>query len=82
MEQPLDLRIHKLKVAKSRALAENPVDLPTVAEINAELQRIELGRPSNKLDPVTQGFIDIVHNQHREQDRHGISLFRPHQARD
>lgn len=82
MEKPLDLRIHKLKLARSRALAHNPVDLPTVAEINAEIQRVELGRPSKRLDPVTQGYVDTILGQARGKDRNGLSLFRPDQSRD
>jgi hypothetical protein len=83
MERSIDeLKLHKIKLAKARALNENPVPLATISELNAEEQRIKLGRPSKKLDPVTQAFIDTIRAQHRGKDLHGVSLFRPHQSRD
>lgn len=75
MERPLDLRLHKLQLARSRALAQNPVDLPTVAELNAEIQRVNLGKPSRRLDPITQAFVDTVVGQQRGRDRNGNPLF-------
>ena len=77
MERPVDLRLHRLKLAKSRALALNPVDLVTVTELNAEIQRIEeLGRKPQKLDPVTQAFVDTVIGLNRGRDRWGNPIFK------
>lgn len=75
MERPVDLRLHKLKLARSRATAMNPVDLPTVVEIDMEIQRIENGRKPQRLDPVTQAFIRTIRSQYRGKDLNGRSLF-------
>lgn len=75
MERPTDLRLHKLKLAKSRAIAQNPVDLPTVAELSMEIQRIQNGRPPQRLDPVTQAYVDTIIQMHRGRDRQGNPLF-------
>lgn len=82
MERPIDIRLRRIRHAKDIALAKNPVDLPTIMELNMEEQRIIMGTPSKRLDPVTQAFVDTVVAQHRGQDIHGVSLFRPKQSKD
>lgn len=76
MKRIESIELHRLKLAKSRALAKNPVDLPTIAELNMEIQRIEkFGRKPQRLDPVTQAFVDTVVSMHRGRDRFGRPLF-------
>ena len=82
MERPTNIRLRQIRHAKDIALAKNPVDLPTIAELNAEEQRIKLGRPSHHLDPVTQAYVDTIRAQGRGKTVHGVSLFRPKQSRD
>lgn len=65
MSRVEDLRLHRLKLAKSKATAQNPVDFATVAELSMEIQRIQNGRRPQKLDPVTQAYVDTVIGLHR-----------------
>ena len=70
-------RISHLRLVKREALNQRPPDIVTAAEISVEIQRIELGRPSSRLDPVTQAYVDTILGQNRGRDRQGRPLFRP-----
>lgn len=76
MEKLANIQLHRLKLARSRALNQNPVSLPTVAELNMEIQRIEdLGRKPQALDPVTKAYVETILGQNRGRDRAGNPLF-------
>ncbi len=75
MERPKDLRLHRLKLARSKAVNQNPIDFATVAEISMEIQRINNGRQPQQLDPVTQAYVDTIVLQGRGRDRSGNPIF-------